>query len=172
MTPKTDTQTTRLDQTISQRSGVGPNELVGGWQAILSNLLNQMNPYLKRAQIVTFQHLTTDESQIFQQAARQILVPQSVCGIYLPPSVRNQMMYTNQGRDIPADEGRPADDGVLLFSRHSSFDTIVNGLLAHPPCAPAVDVYENGALLAGYVYDSIDACLASITDVIQTHLGG
>jgi hypothetical protein len=33
-----------------------------------------------------------------------------------------------------------------------------------------VDVYEKGALLDGYVYDNIDACLADLTAVIQIHL--
>ncbi|NNK85508.1 MAG: hypothetical protein HKO91_08165 [Desulfobacterales bacterium] len=58
----------------------------------------------------------------------------------------------------------------MLFSRPVSHKTIVNGLLAHPPFAPAVDVYNRGALLAGYVYDGIDQCLADLTAVIQTHL--
>jgi hypothetical protein len=79
-------------------------------------------------------------------------------------------MYTNQGTSIPADEAIPKDDGVLILSRPSSHETIVNGLLAHSPYAPAVDVYDHGALLAGYVYDGIGECLGDLTAVIQTHL--
>ena len=79
-------------------------------------------------------------------------------------------MYTNQGLDIPAGETVPRDDGVLLFSRTTSNETIVNGLFAHQPFAPAVDVYDQGALLAGCVYENIGECLADLNAVIQTHL--
>jgi hypothetical protein len=73
--------------------------------------------------------------------------------------------------EIPPDEIVPKDDGVILASRTSSHATIVNALLAHAPCAPAIDVYDNGALVAGYVYHAIDDCLAAMSGVIQTHLG-
>jgi hypothetical protein len=58
----------------------------------------------------------------------------------------------------------------LLFCRPTSNETIVNCLLAQPPFAPAVDVYDRDALLVGYGYNGIDECLADLTAVIQTHL--
>jgi len=170
MKPKESIPSESMDQTISRRSGVGPNELIAGWQSVLSKMLDQMQNFLQPARIITFQNLTPHEQRAFQQIIQQVNVPENVRGVYLPPSVRNQMMYTNQGMRIPAEEAVSKDDGVLLFSRPTSHQTIVNALLAHPPFAPAVDVYDQGALLAGYVYDGIDACLADLTAVIKTHL--
>lgn len=155
---------------ISQRTGVGPNGMVRGWQSMLVNLFNQLADFFLPSKIITFHHLTPGEKQIFQQITERIKVPETACGLYLPPSVRNQMLYTNHGLNIPASEEVPSDDGVLLFSRLSSHDTILNVLLAHPPCTPAIDVYDHGALLAGYVYDSIDDCLESISRVLSTYL--
>ncbi len=157
-------------ETISHRTGVGQNELLGGWHALLSDLLNSMRSYLMPAQIITFQHLSPQEKQQFQHIFNRVHVPDSACGVYLPSSVRNQLMYSNQGLEIPVQESTPRDDGVLLFSRLSSHSIIINVLLAHPPYTPAVDVYEEGALLAGYVYGSLDECLAAIEGVVQTHL--
>ena len=170
MEPKRPVESESIDQTISRRSGVGPNELIAGWQSVLSRMLDQMQNFLQPARIITFQRITPHEQSVFQQIVQQIDLSEQVWGAYLPPSVRNQLMYTNQGLSIPADEAVPRDDGVLLFSRQTSHQTIVNGLLAHPPFAPAVDVYDQSALLAGYVYASIDECLANLTEVIQAHL--
>ncbi|MBT8369488.1 MAG: hypothetical protein KJO34_00895 [Deltaproteobacteria bacterium] len=170
MEPSGPNEPESMDQIISQRSGVGPNELIAGWQSVLSRMLDQMHPFLKPARIITFRRLSPYEQKVFQQIVQQVNVSEAAWGVYLPPSVRNQMIYTNQGLRIPAEETVPRDDGVLLFSRPVSHKTIVNGLLAHPPFAPAVDVYNRGALLAGYVYDGIDQCLADLTAVIQTHL--
>jgi hypothetical protein len=47
---------------------------------------------------------------------------------------------------------------------------------AHRPAAmilsftPAIDVYDNGQLLAGYVYNTIDECVDNLTRVLQIHL--
>jgi hypothetical protein len=170
MKPKEPIESESMGQTIVRRSGVGPNDLIAGWQSVLSRMLDQMQPFMQPARIITFQRMQSYEQGVFQQINQQVTMSEQAWGIYLPPSVRNQLMYTNQGLDIPAGEAAPRDDGVLLFSQPTSHDTIVNGLLAHQPFAPAVDVYEKGALLAGYVYDNIDACLADLTAVIQTHL--
>jgi hypothetical protein len=170
MKPKEPIESESMGQTIVRRSGVGPNDLIAGWQSVLSRMLDQMQPFLQPARIITFRHMHLHEQGVFQQIIQGVTMSEQAWGIYLPPSVRNQLMYTNQGLDIPAGEAVPKDDGVLLFSQPSSHETIVNVLLAHQPFAPAVDVYEQGALLAGYVYDNIDACLDDLTAVIQTHL--
>jgi hypothetical protein len=165
------TQKDFIERTISRRTGVGPNELVRGWQSILSDLLERLGPYLQPSRTVTFQCLTPDEKQTFQHIVQRVHISGNACGIYLPPSVRNQMLYTNRGLKIPPTESTPKDDGVLLFTRPFAHSTIVNCLLARSPCTPAVDVYARGALLAGYVFDSIDDCLTSLGDVVQTYLG-
>jgi len=170
MEPKKPIKSESMDQTIARRSGVGPNELIAGWQSVLSRMLHQMQTFSQPARIVTFQRINSHEQGVFQNVTQRVRVPDQAWGVYLPPSVRNQLMYTNQGLSIPADETIPKDDGALLFSRSDSHQTIVNGLLAHPPFATAVDVYDSGALLAGYVYDGIDDCLANLSAVIETHL--
>ena len=150
---------------------MGPNALVNGWQSILRTVLERMQPYLRPSQVITFQHIEPNEIRRFQAISDTVRIPEKVCSVYLPPSVRNQLFYSNRGIEIPPDEIEPKDDGVILATRASSRVTIVNALLAHAPCAPAIDVYGNGALVAGYVYHSIDDCLAAMSEVIQTHLG-
>jgi hypothetical protein len=165
-----DSKNAMIDQTISQRTGFGPNDVVRGWQSMLGNLLEQLTPYLQQSRIVTFRHLNPAEKKIFERISEHVKVHETACGVYLSPSARNQMLYTNQGFRIPEAALLPKDDGVLLFSRLSSHTIILNVLLAHPPYAPAIDVYSHGALQAGYVYESIDDCLKSITQVIATYL--
>ena len=170
MNDKPDNNSDPVDEIITRRTGVGVSSVVSGWQAFLTQFLEQMDPYLQPGKIITFQHLRGLEIRRFEEIVSTIHISEDVCGVYLPPSVRNQMLYTNQGNDIPASESEPRDDGSVLFTRPLSHDTIVNVLLAHLPCTPAVDVYDRGALLAGYVYDSIEDCLLSIEKIIQTHL--
>jgi len=161
-------QLAHIDQTISERTGVGPNEMIRGWQSMLVNLFIQLGPHLRPSEIVTFHTLTEDEQSLFHRIVLTVTFSSQACGVYLPPSVRNQIMYTNRCVEVPDEARVSSDDGVLLFSDITSHETIVNALLAHPPHAAAADVYQGGALVAGFVYNSADECLADIGQVVET----
>ncbi|MFO8085967.1 MAG: hypothetical protein R6U27_16790 [Desulfobacterales bacterium] len=171
MTHTVEDRNALIEKTISQRTGCGPNERVKAWQSMLGKLLEQLSSYLQPSRIVTFRHLSPAEKQIFQKIVEKVELPKNVCGIYLSPSVRNQILYTNQGLEISDDAAMPKDDGVLLFSRPASHITIINVLLAYSPYTPAIDVYDHDALLAGYVYNSIDDCMSAISEVTRTYFG-
>ena len=171
MADRFDQNSASADATISERVGFGSNALVQGWQEMLGRLLKQLSPYLKRSRIITFAHLTDPEKQCFESIVSKVHLPSCACGVFISPSARNQMMYTNRGLEIPEEAQTAADDGVILFSNPDAGDTIINVLLAHPPYSAAVDVYHQGALLGGYVYTSIDDCLSSLDEVVQTYLG-
>jgi hypothetical protein len=101
-------------------------------------------------------------------------VPISVGAIYMPPSVRFQMLYhrsENEPQPIPDHSpDNPPDEGILLACRKNDFNVVINALMAKPPFTPAIDVYDEGQLLAGYVYNNIDECIGDLTKVLQIHL--
>lgn len=160
-----------IDDTISARAGIGPNPLVSGWHKMLAGLLNQLQGYLQPGQIVTFRDLTPQEKAMFERLRHCTRLTSHAVGLYLPPSVRNQMMYTNRGEAVPEAALRPADDGAVLFTSSDAVDPLINVLLAHPPHVAAIDVYAQQSLLAGYTYPTITECLEQLQSVVETYLG-
>jgi hypothetical protein len=158
-----------VDNIVETRAGVGPSELVAGWQSILKNLLDRMQPFMQPGRLVTFQSLEPPERVFFEGLVEAIALLPNTVGLYLPPSVRSQMLG-----ESPADHGAAPqpDAGVLVASRVGNFDIIVNALFAYAPFTPAVDVYEKRQLIAGYQYTQIEACRAELTAIIKRHLGG
>jgi hypothetical protein len=160
--------------TIESRSPAGKNESVHGWHNLLKKMLHQMTPYLRESHLITFQSLTDQETVFFERLIKKISVPPSVAAIYMPPSVRHQMLYERPvGEPQPIAEhssDNPPDDGIVLACRKTDFDIVVNALLAKPPFTPAIDVYDNGQLLAGYMYNTIDECIGDLSRVFQIHL--
>jgi len=57
-----------------------------------------------------------------------------------------------------------------LACRKADLNVVINAMLAKAPFTPAVDVYEDGQLLAGYIYNTIDECIGDLTKVLQIHL--
>ena len=159
---------------IESRSPSGRNDSVEGWHNMLKNLLLRMNPHLAAGRLVTFQTMETHESAIFEKLHGKVAIPPAACAVYLPPSVRFQMLYERprgEPQRIPDhDPDNPPDDGIVLGCRKKDLDVVVNALLAKPPFTPAVDVYDDGQLLAGYVYHTIDDCVSGLSDIFRTHL--
>ncbi len=169
-----DTNNLRVVETIESRSPAGRHDAVQGWHNLLKNLLSKMAPYLRAGHLVTFRELKKQERLFFEERLQPINVPVSVNALYLPPSVRHQMLYTRpSGKSRPVSEhspDRPPDEGIILACRETDLHVVINALLAKPPFAPAIDVYEDGQLLAGYVFHTINECIADLSQVLQTYL--
>ncbi len=164
----------QITDIIESRSPAGRSEAVQGWHNLLKKLLKQMTPYLREGHMVTFRELTEQESSLFQRLHQNVTVPTAVGSIYLPPSVLFQMLYQRpegEPRKIPEHSlDNPPDKGIVLACRLSDANVVINALLAKPPYAPAIDVYDDGQLLAGYIYNTIDECIANLETVMRTHL--
>ncbi len=174
MKPSPKSSSSRIAEIIENRSAADRHDLVKGWHNLLAGLFTQMAPYLREGHLVTFRTLDDKERAFFEELHRNVAVPPSAGAIYLPPSVRFQMMHhrPDQGPQPAADPSaeNPPDKGIVMASRTADAGIIVNALLAKPPFAPAIDVYDDGQLLAGYVYNTIDECIAALSKVLQIHL--
>jgi hypothetical protein len=159
---------------IESRSPAGRHDSVQGWHNLLKDFLSQMAPYLHEGRLVTFRQLKEPERLFFGNRLQRIKVPPPAQALYLPPSVRHQMLYqrpAGQPQPIPEhSEDDPPDEGIVLACRKSDYNIVINSLLAKPPFAPAIDVYDDGRLLAGYVYHTIDECITHLAKVMQIHL--
>ena len=137
-------------------------------------IFSQTALYLQEAHLVTFRSLTDRESVFFEKLRQKVTVPIFVGAIYMPPSVRFQMLYDrpeSEPQPIPEHSlDNPPDEGIVLACRETDFNVVINALLAKPPFTPAVDVYDDGQLLAGYVYNTIDECIGDLTKVLHSHL--
>ena len=161
-------------EVIERRSPAGRNDSVQGWHNLLKRMLHQMAPYMREGHLVTFRRIEEQERVFFGKISQSISVPNATGAFYMPPSVRYQMLYRRpEGAPQPIPEhspDNPPDDGIVLACRKADFKLIINALLAKPPYTPAIDVYDDGQLLAGYVYNTIDECIGDLTKVLQIHL--
>ncbi len=168
------TNNDRMAEIIERRSPAGRHDSVEGWHNLLKDLLSQIAPYLREGHLVTFRELKEPERLFFEKRLQIIRVPDSVEALYLPPSVRYQMLYQRPaGEPQPVPEhspDHPPDEGIVLACRKNDVNVVINALFAKPPFAPAIDVYDAGQLLAGYVYHTIDECITNLSEVLQIHL--
>ena len=175
MKPSPNEQSERIARIIENRSPAGRHDSVQGWHNLLKKLLLQMAPYLRDGQLVTFRSLNDEERTFFESLHPKITIPDSAGALFIPPSVLFQMLHSRpEGTpQLMPDHSpeSPPDKGIILASRKNDYNIVVNALFARAPFAPAIDVYEDGQLLAGYVYSTIDECVDNLAQILNTHLG-
>ncbi|MFW6241824.1 MAG: hypothetical protein ACOC98_14635 [Thermodesulfobacteriota bacterium] len=156
-----------VSQTMEHRTRPGHEAVVAGWQQFLARMLEQMAPYLRSGHLVTFQQMQDDEKALFEALHGNIEIPETVQAIFIPRSVLNDMMYPDN--NAPENQ-KPSEAGIILAIKEDRCDRILNAVFAFPPFTPAVDVYEEGKLLAGYVYNTIEECAGELSGIIATYL--
>ncbi|MCU0561901.1 MAG: hypothetical protein MUD16_17140 [Desulfobacterales bacterium] len=160
----------KLDQAKAreqQRLKAGADATVAGWQCFLEGVLIRLEVYLHPGRLVTFQSLTPDERRFFEELAQPLDLPPDACAVFIPPSVLQAMLFAPESGPAPA--RIPSDAGIVLVSRCRDYVLILNTLFAMPPYAAGIDVYEEGRLLAGYSYRTIDECRTNLPRVIRTY---
>lgn len=150
-----------------QRLKAGADATVAGWQCFLEGLLIRLEDYLHPGRLVTFQYLTPDERGLFEGLAQSLDLPPDACGVFIPPSVLQAMLFSPESGPAPA--RIPSDAGIVLVSRCRDYAIVLNALFAMPPYAAGIDVYEEGRLLAGYSYRTIDECRTNLPRIIHTY---
>jgi len=167
MNERLQARNTIVSQTMEYRTRPGHEAVVAGWQQFLIRMLDRMAPYLRSGQLVTFQRMEDDEKALFEALNGNIGIPETVRAIFIPRSVLNGMMYPDNNTP---ENRKPSEAGIILAIKEDRYDRILNAVFAFPPFTPAVDVYEEGKLLAGYVYNTIEECAGELSGIIATYL--
>ena len=150
-----------------RRITAGADPKVAGWQCLLEGMLIRLEAFLAPGRLVTFQSLTPAESAFYQEVAAAINLPPDVCAVFIPPSVLQGMLFTRDSGPAPARLAGGA--GIVLASRCREYAIVLNTLFALPPHAAGIDIYEEGGLLAGYSYRTIEECRENLSPVIRTY---
>ena len=162
------------DPLTGERTKETPDPRISAWYRNLKGQLHKLQPFLVPGRLVTFQQITPEESDFFQMLAGTVRVPESVCAVFIPPSVVQAAMwsdsidYTATGK--AGLYGIAPDAGAVVAQRCGSLQTIVNALFAFPPLQPGIDVYEDGRLLAGYTYQDQQACTDELSEILTIFL--
>lgn len=158
----------RAEARHQERVQAGADPLVAGWQCFVEGILVRLADYLVPGRLVTFRSVTPDETVFFEGLSSAVAVPPAVCAVFIPPSVRQGMLFTSDSGPVPA--RIPRDSGIVLACRERDYSIVLNTFFSGPPYAAGIDVYEDGRLLAGYSYATVDECRDNLARILHTYL--
>lgn len=154
-----------LQDKVRVRIDAGRDPGVVLWQAALESMLTAVSPYLSPGEVVPAAAMDNDASARFAELQRILDISPFVWGVFLPSALADTLTPA----EIATPLVRTAKGSMkLLLTRVGDVDRIMAAELA--PDRPGIDIFEAGALLGSYEYDSTEAFMAGLSKAVWIHL--
>jgi len=147
----------------------GRNPGVAHWHGALEATMASLEPHLQPGHLIPVQ--TMDESfyPLFTELyalldlspdIQAAFLPTAMGGVLRPPAAVDNLRRVNPDNTST----------ILLCRRPGRASRILCAEISKEAWKPGVDLFEEGALLGNYEYDSSADCIRDLAKVIRTHL--
>ncbi|MBW1841812.1 MAG: hypothetical protein JRI75_08450 [Deltaproteobacteria bacterium] len=139
------------------------------WQGGLEEILNVFSPHLEPGKLMPVQPLEEDDLPVFMAALEVVDLSPNLHAAFLPPSIAGPVTPPESADELQRiDKGKPSFK--ILIARPGKDLRILCAEISEHAKNPGADIFQSGALLGSYNYDTAPACIADLTKVIRTHL--
>jgi hypothetical protein len=139
------------------------------WQGGLEAILNVFSPYMEPGKLIPVQPLEKDELPVFKAALEAVDLSPNLTAAFLPPSIAGPITPPEAAVELQRiDKGKPSYK--ILISRPGKDPRILCAEISEQAKNPGIDIFQSGALLGTYNYDTQQDCLTYLTQAIRAHI--
>ena len=139
------------------------------WQGGLEEILNVFLPHMEPGKLVPVQPLEEDDFPVFMAALEAADLSPNIHAAFLPPSIAGTVTPPESADELHRiDKGKPSYK--ILIARPGKDLRILCAEISKHANNPGVDIFQSGALIGTYNYDTPQACIVDLTKVIRTHI--
>jgi len=139
------------------------------WQGGLDEILNLFSPYMEPGKLIPVQPLEDEDLPVFTAALEAVDLSPNLDAAFLPPSIAGSVTPPESADELQRiDTGKPSYK-ILIARPGKDLRILCAEISAHAK-NPGVDIFQSGALLGTYNYDTSLACIADLTKVIRMHI--
>ena len=139
------------------------------WQGGLEEILNVFLPHMESGKLITVHPLEEDDFPVFMGALEAVDLSPNLHAAFLPPSIARTVTPPESADELQRiDKGKPSYK--ILIARPGKDLRILCAEISEHAKNPGVDIFQSGALIGTYNYDTPQACIADLTKVIRSHI--
>ncbi|MCP3953783.1 MAG: hypothetical protein GY697_16425, partial [Desulfobacterales bacterium] len=157
--------TTRIEKWI----GAGRNPGIAHWHGALEATMASFEPHLQPGRLIPVKALDKSEYALFEELygvldlcpdIEAAYIPSALGGVLSPPAAVDSLRRVH----------RDNASAMLLCRRPGKQPRILCAEISSEAWKPGVDLFEEGALLGNYEFDSSADCIRGLSKLIRTHL--
>ena len=139
------------------------------WQGGLEAMLNVFSPYMEPGKLIPVQPLEKDDFPVFNAALEAVDLSPNLTAAFLPPSIAGSVTPPESAVELQRiDKGKPSYK--ILIARPGKDPRILCAEISEHAKNPGTDIFQSGALLGTYNYDTHQDCLAYLPQTIRAHI--
>jgi hypothetical protein len=139
------------------------------WQGGLEAILNVFSPYMEAGKLFPVQPLEKDDLPVFEAALEVVDLSPNLTAAFFPPSIAGSITPPESADELQRiDKGKPSYK--ILIVRPGKDLRILCAEISEHAKKPGIDIFQSGALLGTYNYDTYKDCLTYLTQVIRAHM--
>ncbi len=139
------------------------------WQGGLEAVLNVFSPYMEPGKLIPVQALEKDDLPVFEASLEVVDLSPNLTAAFLPPSIAGSITPPEPAPELQRiDKGKPSYK--ILITRPGKDQRILCAEISEQAKNPGIDIFQSGALLGTYNYDTHQKCLTYLTQAIRAHI--
>lgn len=139
------------------------------WQGGLEAILKVLSPYMDPGKLIFVQPLKKEDLPVFNTALEVVDLSPNLIAAFLPPSIADTMAPPESAPELHRiDKGKSSYK--ILIARPGKDQRIICAEISEQAKKPGIDIFESGALLGTYDFDTQQECMAELTKTIRVHI--
>ena len=139
------------------------------WQGGLEEMLNVFLPHMEPGKLSPVQPLEENDFPVFMAALEAVDLSPNLHAAFLAPSIAGSVTPPESADELQRiDKGKPSYK--ILIARPGKDLRILCAEISEHAKNPGVDIFQSGALIGTYNYDTSQACITDLTKVIRAHI--
>ncbi len=141
------------------------------WQAGLEHVMELFLPILEKGRLIPVHPLEEKELSIFNAALERVDLSPDLLAAFLPPSVANQILPPDSAQELMRIEKNQPSYKILIL-RPGKDNRLLCAEISEHAHRPGVDIFQSGAFLGNFDYDTQDICIMELTKIVRAHAWG
>ena len=139
------------------------------WQGGLEAMLNVFSPHMEPGKLIPVQPLEKDDVPVFRAALEVVDLSPNLTAAFLPPSIAGLITPPESADELQRiDKGKPSYK--ILIASPGKDQRILLAEISEHAKKPGIDIFQSGALLGTYNYETQQDCLTFLTQAIRAHI--
>ncbi|WDP89495.1 MAG: hypothetical protein HUN04_07075 [Desulfobacter sp.] len=158
----------QMQPKINQWIENGKDPRSARWQAAIETVLELFLPGMEKGRLTPVAPLEAADGPIFESALKHLDLSPNIYAAFLPPRVANAILPPEGVEElVRIDKEAPSYKIIIL--RQGKESRLLCAEISDQAHRPGVDIFQDGAFLGNFDYDSQEICIPELAKAVRAH---
>ncbi|MFH2046796.1 MAG: hypothetical protein ABIK92_16820 [Pseudomonadota bacterium] len=138
------------------------------WQAGLEAFMELVLPHLEKGCLTPVAPLDENDLPVFKAALERVDLSPGLLAAFLPPCIADPILPPDSIEELVRIK-KEKPSYKIIIQRPGKENRILCAEISKHAHRPGVDIFQSGAFLGNFDYDTHDICIMELTKIIRTH---